>query len=84
MNTKYIPQNANILGGRIIMAVKTRGTPSGRYIPRFIVQRYKEREKGFLVVHTSKIRYRNHRLMVTLSAKRNFKIWSQDVTQVYI
>ena len=84
VNEKEIPPESNILGGRIILAIKNPNTPTERYKARFIVQGHKDREKEFLI-HTSKtIRYKNIRLILTISAAMNFEVWSQDVTQAYI
>lgn len=66
------------------MAIKNPGTPKERHKARFIVRWHKDREPGYLVHVSKTIKYKNLRLMVTLSATIDFKIWSQDVTQAYI
>ena len=80
-----LPEDANILGGRFILAIKQPGTPNERYKARFVVQGHKDREKNY-IIHTSKtVRHKNIRIMMTITAsKKGHKIWLQDVTQAYI
>ena len=80
-----IPKNANILGGRFILAIKQPGTTNERYKARFVVQGHKDREKEY-IVHTSRtIRHKNIRIMLTITASLDeYTIWLQDVTQAYI
>ena len=46
VHEKDVPPNANILGGRIILAIKNPNTPTERYKARFIVQGHKDRERN--------------------------------------
>lgn len=80
-----LPQDANILGGRFILAIKQPGTQNERYKERFVVQGHRDREKD-LIVHTSRtVRHRNIRLMACIASMfPKHKIWLQDVTQEYI
>lgn len=45
VNEKDIPPNSNILGGRIILAIKNPSTPTERYKAQFMIQGHKESEK---------------------------------------
>ena len=79
-----IPENANVLGGRMIMAIKNPDTELERYKARFVVQGHRDKEKDILI-HTSKtVKYRSKRLMCAIAAILGFNIWNQDVTQAYI
>lgn len=67
-----------------MMAIETPGTPTERLKESLIVQDYTDNLKTILV-HTSKtVKCRNPRFMMTLFTALNFKLWSEDVRQVYI
>lgn len=71
--------HANILGGRTIMLTKKTSTPKERYKSRFFIQVHKHKAKSFLVRTLKIMRYRNLRLMVTLSRAIRFKIWAPTI-----
>ena len=74
VDIKDIPVGANILGGRIILAIKNPGTLTERHKARFVVQGHKDREKGFLVHISKTVRYRNLRLMISITVTLKFKL----------
>lgn len=82
---KSISPDANILGGRFILAIKQPRNPNERYKAIFIAQRHKEKDKD-LIIHTSQtFRHRNIHLMSSIADMfRSHKIRLQDVTQACV
>lgn len=69
-----ITLNENILGRRIIMAVKNPNYDPKRYKDRFIVQVHGDTEKEHLIHIPKYVRICNVYILVTLSAILNFEI----------
>lgn len=79
-----IEDDANVLGGRFVLAIKNMETDEPTYKARFVVQGHNDCEKNLLVHSANTIRQHSVRLLVALSEIFNFTIWSQDVYQDYL
>lgn len=79
-----VPENANILGGRFVLAIKDKDTGKEVYKARYVAQGYKDMEKQYLVHNSSNLKQNSVRLLLSLAALFGFRIWSQDVSQAFL
>jgi Reverse transcriptase (RNA-dependent DNA polymerase) len=79
-----VSKNANILGGRFVLAIKYEGTRKEVWKARSVVQGYRDHLKKSLVHDTAVSRQQSSRLLVGLSASFGFSLFSTDVTQAYL
>jgi len=79
-----VPSNANILGGRFVLALKDVGTKGEIAKARYVVQGHRDKEKNLLVHNTTNLRQGSIKLLAALAAIFGFRIWSHDVSQAYL
>ena len=79
-----VPENANILGGRFVLAIKDEETNDEVWKARFVVQGYRDKLKTSLVHDTATPRQHSTRLLIGLAAICRFRLFSTDVTQAYL
>ena len=79
-----VPNNANIMGGRFVLAIKDEGTQKEVWKARFIVQGYRDKLKTSLVHDSASSRQFSTRLLVGLAAIFGFRLFSTDVTRAYL
>lgn len=79
-----IPPNASILSGRFVLALKTVGTKGETHKARIIVQEYKDAEKNMVVHSSTNLNQQSIRLVVSLAAIFEFRLWTQDTSQAYL
>jgi len=79
-----MPEGANIMGGRFVLAIKDEGTDKEVWKARYVVQGYRDKMKTSLVHDSSKARQQSTRLLVGLAAIFDFRLFSTDVTQAYL
>lgn len=79
-----VPHDANVLGGRFVLAIKNALTAEEVYKARFVVQGHTDIEKNLLVHNSTKLRQSSVRLLVAIAAIFGFRLWSQDVSQAYL
>ena len=79
-----VPGNANVMGGRFVLAIKDEGTDKEVWKARFIVQGYRDKLKMSLVHDTSTARQYSVRILIGLAAIFGFRLFSTDVTQAYL
>ena len=79
-----VPDNANILGGRFVFAIKEKGTAKEKLKAQFVVQGHTDAEKNLLIHNTTTLRQSSVRLLIAIAAICGFRLWSQDVTQAYL
>ena len=77
-------KDANIMGGRFVLAIKDQGTSKEVWKARFIVQGYKDKLKTSLVHNSPTSRQYSTRILVGLAAIFGFRLFSTDVTQAYL
>lgn len=77
------PENANILGGRFVHAIKNLNTEEEVHKARFVVQGHTDL-KNLLVHHSTNLRQNSIRVLVAIAAIFGFGLWSQDVSQAYL
>ena len=79
-----VPENANVMGGRFVLAIKDDGTDKEVWKARFIVQGYRDKLKTSLVHDRSTARQYFVRILIGLAAIFGFRLFSTDVTQAYM
>jgi len=79
-----IPDEANRLGGRYVLAIKDSGTDREVWKARYVVQGHRDQEKDIMVRSSTNVQQRSLRLLFALASILGFKIWTQDVTQAYL
>ena len=79
-----VPDDANILGGRFVLAIKDEGTNREIWKARFIVQGHLDGLKNWLVHNISVIRQHAIKMLVGIAAIFGFQLFSTDVTQAYL
>jgi hypothetical protein len=80
-----VSKDANVLGGRFVLAIKHEGTEKEVWKDRFVVQGYLDHLKTSLVHVTATSQQHSSRLLVGLAASFGFSLFSTDViTQDYL
>lgn len=79
-----VSDNANVRGGRSVLAIKDKGSENKVYKARYVTQGHKDVEKPFLVHNSSNIKQNSVRLSLSLVALFGFRIWSPDVSQAFL
>lgn len=79
-----VPNNASILGGRFVLAIRDAGTNREIWKARFVVQGFRNKLKELLVHDTSTARQYSTRILVGLTSVFGFGLFSTDVTQAYL
>ena len=79
-----ILENANILNGRFVLAIKDSGTNKEVWKARYVVQGHKDKLKLSFVHDTSTAVQFSVKLLVGLAALFEFRLFSTDVTQAYL
>lgn len=76
--------DANVLGGRFILAIKNVGSPDEMAKAREIAQGHKEKDKPYMVHETATLRSTSVGLIFSMAAMNGFRISLHDVNQAYI
>lgn len=84
LNEKDFPKDANVLGGRFVLATKIIKTHNSTPKARFVVQGHRDLEKHLLVHSSNYIRQHSVRILVTIAAIHGFHLWSKNVSQAYL
>lgn len=79
-----VPSNANVLGGRFVLAIKDSDTDREVWKARFVVQGYRDKMNKSLVHDNSNVRPSSVRMLVGLASIFGFQLFSTDVTQAYL
>ena len=79
-----VPSDANILGGRFVLAYKNHGSAKETLKARYVAQGHNEKDKGFVVHNVTTLRASSARLVVSAAAIKGFRIYSDDVRQAYL
>ena len=78
-----LEQNANVLGGRFVLALKNAGTDREQPKARFVAQGFADKEKDFLIHNISSLRQSSVRVILSFAANMEYRIFTHDVTQAY-
>ena len=79
-----VPKDANVMGGRFVLAIKDADTDKPTYKARFVVQGHRDRDKDLLVHTSSALRQNSLKILVSIAAMFGFPIWTHDVSQAYL
>ena len=79
-----VPDDANIRGGRFVLAIKNPDTDEEIYKARFVVQGHKDKEKDFLIHDSPTISTAYIRILIAIAGIFGFRIWSTDIIQAYL
>ena len=79
-----VPVDANVLGGRLVLAIKDEGTRNEVWKARFVVQGYRDKPKTSLVHNNPNVRPHSVRLLIGLASVLGFRLFSTDATQAYL
>lgn len=79
-----VPDDANVLGGRFVLAIMNADTDDEVYKARFVVQGHTDVEKNILVHNSTNLRQGSIRVLVAIAAIFGSRLWSQDVSRSYL
>lgn len=79
-----VPDNAIILGGRFVLALRNAGTSKELCKARFVVQGSTDYEKNLLVHSSTNVRQRSIRMLIGIAAILEFWLRTQDISQAYL
>lgn len=79
-----VANDANILGGRFVLAIKNAETEEPLFKARFVVQGHTDAEKNMLVNAATNVKHVSVRLLIAMAAVFGFRVWTQDVAQAYL
>ena len=78
-----IPSGANILPGRIVLAIKSTEDGEVKFKARYFIDAHRDKDKN-LMIHTAKnLQPQPIRLLLALSNMHDFKIWTSNFRQAY-
>lgn len=69
-----LPKNANILGGRFVLAIKDPNTKEERYKARLVVQGHRDRHKPYLVHASPNLKQDTVRMIISLASIMGFEL----------
>lgn len=75
-----VPEGANVLGWRFVLAIKDEGTGNEIWKARFMVQGHKDFMKNSLVHNLSVDKQHAIKILVEIAAIFGFRLFSTDVT----
>lgn len=78
-----LPEDANILVGRFVLAIKDLDTAEESYKAIFVVQGHLDRDKPFLVHASPNLRQDSVRMMFAIASLIGFRVWTEDISQAY-
>lgn len=78
------PDDANVLGGRIVLEIKKTETKKSIYNTRIFVQGHTDPNKEILTHTENKVTQHYIRIIIPLTVIWEFRIWTQEVSQVYL
>ena len=79
-----VPDDANILGGRFVLAIKNPDTDEVIYKARFVVQGHKDKDKDLLIHDSPTISVSSIRILIAIAGIFGFRIWSTYIIQAYL
>jgi Reverse transcriptase (RNA-dependent DNA polymerase) len=79
-----IPKNANIMGTRIVLALKNFSTPEESVKARLVVQGCGDRDGAKIVSEAPTVSHFAVRLLITVSVIMNWDLWSKDARQAFL
>lgn len=80
LKKESLPVNANILGGRFILAVKNVDTNEEKAKARYVAQGFHDREKYFVAHNSIALRQYSVLVIVLYAATNGFRLFTHDVT----
>ena len=78
-----IPKDANVLGARFVLAIKSTIDGKIKFKARYVIGGHRDRLKAFMVHASQTIQPTYIRMVLALAAILGFDVWSTDVTQAY-
>lgn len=79
-----VPDNANVMGGRFVLAIKDGGTDREVFKARFVVQGYRDKMKTSLAHDSSTAKQSSTKMLIGLAAVFGYRLFSTDVCQAYL
>jgi len=79
-----MPDNANILGARFVLAIKQPNTPTEVAKAHYVAQGCGDRDKPFIVHNLSMLRQSSTKVILSTSAVFGWRLFSHDINQVYL
>eukprot|EP00737_Agarophyton_chilense_P000247 gb/GEZJ01000282.1/.p1 GENE.gb/GEZJ01000282.1/~~gb/GEZJ01000282.1/.p1 ORF type:complete len:768 (+),score=79.54 gb/GEZJ01000282.1/:1785-4088(+) len=79
-----IPEDANILPGRFVLAIKSTVDGEIKHKPRYVIGGHRDRFKNLMVHSSSTLQPQSVRLLLALAAIHGFNVWTPDIRQAYL
>ena len=79
-----LPDGANILTARFVLAIKSNADGEVKYKARYVVGGHRDSMKHYLVHGAQTLQASSVRLLLALAAALDFGVWSSDVKFAYL
>ena len=79
-----IPEDANILPRRFVLAIKSTEDGEVKFKARYIIGCHREKFKVYIVHSSQTLQPASVRLLLALAAIHSFEVWTADVRQAYL
>lgn len=80
---EQLPTNAKILGGRFVIAIKSKETNAPQYKAHFVVESHTDHERNLLIKNSPAVRKQSICLLLATASIFRFHLWIQIVSQTY-
>lgn len=84
VDRREVGKNANILGGRFVLTIKNIEIERPSHKARLADQGHADRDIEMIINTARTIRQNSVRIIVTIAAKYDYNLWTQDFAQEYL
>ncbi len=75
---------ANILPGRFILAIKSTEDVTTKYKARFVIGGHRDKHKNLMVHNSTTLQPQSIGFLLAMGQCHNFDVWTTDITQTYL
>ena len=79
-----LPDGANALTARFVLAIKSNADRQVKYKDRYIIGGHRDNLKHYMVHGAQTLRASSSRLLLALAAAHDFEVWTSDVKLAYL
>ena len=79
-----LPENANIIPSRFVLAIKNGENNKEVHKARFVLGGHRDKEKRTIVHNSTTLKQSSIRILLAMASIFGFKIWSTDIKQAYL
>ena len=83
MLKEELPDGANALTARFVLAIKSKADDRIKYKARYVIGGHRDKLKHFMVHGAQTMQASSSRLLLAIAAAHNFEVWTSDVQLAY-